>query len=79
MLALHPDDPPFSLLGLPRVVCSKKDVEDIVRSIDSPANGLTLCTGSFGAGHKNDLVDIADTFAGRINFVYLRNVKRNEV
>jgi mannonate dehydratase len=77
-MAIHPDDPPFSLLGLPRVVSSKQDVEQIVRSVDSRSNGLTLCTGSFGAGYKNDLVDITRNFANRINFVHLRNVMRNE-
>ena len=77
-MALHPDDPPFSLLGLPRVVSNKKDVEQILNTIDSPSNGITLCTGSFGAGYKNDLVDITEKFAERINFVHLRNVVRNE-
>ena len=78
LMAIHPDDPPFSLLGLPRVVSNKLDVEQILNTADSPSNGLTLCTGSFGAGYKNDLVDIAETFAGRVNFVHLRNVIRNE-
>jgi mannonate dehydratase len=77
-MAIHPDDPPFSLLGLPRVVSNKKDVEQILNTVDSPSNGLTLCTGSFGAGYKNDLVDITNNFACRINFVHLRNVVRNE-
>lgn len=76
-LAIHPDDPPFSLLGLPRVVSSKSDIEAILKSIDSPFNGLTLCTGSLGAGFNNDLVDMAESFAGKINFVHLRNVVRN--
>ncbi|MGD1044596.1 MAG: mannonate dehydratase [Bacteroidota bacterium] len=78
LMAIHPDDPPFSLLGLPRVVSNKEDVEQIFSTVDSPSNGLTLCTGSFGAGYKNDLVDIAEKFAGKINFVHLRNVVRNE-
>ncbi len=76
-MAIHPDDPPFSLLGLPRIVGSKNDVEKILNAVDSPFNGLTLCTGSFGAGIKNDLADIAKTFAPKINFVHLRNVNRN--
>jgi mannonate dehydratase len=59
-------------------VSTKKDIEQILLAADSPFNGLTLCTGSFGAGYKNDLVDIAETFARRINFVHLRNVVRNE-
>jgi mannonate dehydratase len=78
LLAIHPDDPPFSLLGLPRVVSNKNDIEQILSTIDSPSNGITLCTGSFGAGYKNDLVDMTEKFAGRINFVHLRNVARNE-
>ena len=76
-MAIHPDDPPWSLLGLPRVVRNQDDVEAILGAVDSPANGLTLCTGSFGAGHANDLVSMAGRFAGRINFVHLRNVARN--
>lgn len=76
-MAIHPDDPPWSLLGLPRVVRNSDDVERILGVIDTPSNGITLCTGSFGAGHANDLVDMATRFAGRINFVHLRNVSRN--
>jgi len=76
-MAIHPDDPPWSLLGLPRVVRNEEDVEAILAISGSPANGITLCTGSFGAGHDNDLVEMAKRFAGRINFVHLRNVSRN--
>lgn len=76
-LAIHPDDPPWPLLGLPRVVSNKHDVEQLLRVNESAHNGLTLCTGSFGAGIENDLVDIARSFAERINFVHLRNVTRN--
>jgi len=77
-LAIHPDDPPFSLLGLPRVVSSKNDLKQIVNIKDTPHNGLTLCTGSLGSGFHNDLVDIAKTFAPKVNFIHLRNVIRNE-
>ncbi|MGA7160947.1 MAG: mannonate dehydratase [Bacteroidota bacterium] len=76
-MAIHPDDPPWSLLGLPRVVRNQTDVDQILGVIDSPANGLTLCTGSFGAGYQNDLVEMAERFARKINFVHLRNVARN--
>jgi mannonate dehydratase len=76
-LAIHPDDPPWSLLGLPRVVSNKDDIRQILSVVDSPANGLTLCTGSLGAGIKNDLVDITGSFAQRINFIHLRNLNRN--
>jgi mannonate dehydratase len=59
-------------------VGNRQDLEQILKVIDSPANGLTLCTGSFGADIKNDLVDICERFAKRINFIHLRNVTRND-
>jgi mannonate dehydratase len=77
-MALHPDDPPWPLLGLPRVVSNKQDVEQVLGVVDSPSNGITLCTGSFGAGIQNDLVDMAESFAKRVNFIHLRNVTRSE-
>lgn len=77
-MVIHADDPPWSLLGLPRIVGNKEDIEHLLKTIDSPHNGLTLCTGSFGASTKNDLVHLAQTFADRINFIHLRNVKRND-
>jgi mannonate dehydratase len=73
-MAIHPDDPPFSLLGLPRIVSNIKDATELCQVVDSPSNGITLCTGSFGAGYSNDLVEIAHKLAHRINFVHLRNV-----
>lgn len=76
-MAIHPDDPPWSLLGLPRIVSNKGDIVQILSVIDTPANGLTLCTGSFGASINNDLVDMAESFAKRINFIHLRNLTRN--
>jgi mannonate dehydratase len=76
-MAIHPDDPPWSLLGLPRVVRNAADVEGILGVVDTPSNGITLCTGSFGAGQANDLVEMATRFAGRVNFIHLRNVSRN--
>jgi len=77
LMAIHPDDPPWSLLGLPRVVRNESDVEAILGASESPSNGLTFCTGSFGAGYRNNLVAMAKKFSGRINFVHLRNVARN--
>jgi mannonate dehydratase len=77
LLGIHPDDPPRSLLGLPRVVSNASDVEQLLRVKDTPSNGITLCTGSFGAGIKNDVPGMAERFARRINFVHLRNVTRN--
>jgi mannonate dehydratase len=76
-MAIHPDDPPFSLLGLPRIVGNKEQLKQILSAVDSPYNGLTLCTGSLGAGYKNDLVDITKSFANKVNFVHLRNLRRN--
>ncbi|MCX6133193.1 MAG: mannonate dehydratase [Ignavibacteriales bacterium] len=76
-LAIHPDDPPFPLLGLPRIVSNKRDVEQILAAYDSTSNGITLCTGSFGAGMKNDLQELTELFAPRINFIHLRNVTKD--
>jgi mannonate dehydratase len=76
-LAIHPDDPPRSILGLPRIVSNRRDVEQILAAYDSPSNGITLCTGSFGAGLNNDLQELTDLFAPRINFIHLRNVTKD--
>lgn len=78
LMGIHPDDPPRSLLGLPRVVGSKQDIKQIISAVDSVNNGITFCTGSFGAGYNNDLIDMAKTFAHRVNFIHLRNLTRNE-
>ncbi len=75
-LAIHPDDPPRPLLGLPRVVGSAEDLYAIFAGCESPASGLTLCTGSLGAGVGNDLPAIARQFASRIYFAHLRNVAK---
>ncbi len=75
-LAIHPDDPPRPLLGLPRIASSTEDIQFILEAHPSPANGLTLCTGSLGAGPDNDVVEIARRFADRICFAHLRNVKK---
>lgn len=76
-LAIHPDDPPWPLLGLPRAVSTLQDAEEIVQSVASPSNGLTFCTGSFGAAHGNDLPMMAEKLAHRVNFLHIRNVKRD--
>jgi mannonate dehydratase len=75
-LAIHPDDPPWSLFGLPRVVSTAEDARSILASIDSPANGLTFCVGSYGARADNDLLAMVNEFASRIHFVHLRQVMR---
>lgn len=77
-LAIHADDPPFSLFGLPRIVSTAADVRAILGAVDVPENGLTLCTGSFGARADNDLPAIAREFAAQIHFAHLRNVTREE-
>ena len=78
LMAIHPDDPPRSLLGLPRVVGNKNDIRAILTAYNSLSNGLTFCSGSLGAGIKNNLVDIAKSFADKIHFVHLRNLTRNK-
>ena len=75
-MAIHPDDPPRSLMGLPRIVSSAEDIEFILNAVPSPANGLTLCAGSLGAGAQNDVPAIARRFAPRIFFAHLRNVAK---
>ncbi|MCB0747374.1 MAG: mannonate dehydratase [Ignavibacteriae bacterium] len=77
-MAIHPDDPPWSLLGLPRIVSNKNDLGQIINAANSPFNGITFCAGSLGASIKNDLLDIVKSLSDRINFIHLRNVKRNE-
>ena len=76
VLAIHPDDPPFSLFGLPRVVSTAQDARAIIESIPSTSNGLTLCAGSYGARSDNDLVAMVHEFGPSIHFVHLRNIRR---
>lgn len=74
-LAIHPDDPPFPIFGLPRVVCNAADARALITAVKSPSNGITLCTGSYGASRQNDLVAMAKELASDIHFAHLRNVK----
>lgn len=76
-LTIHPDDPPFSLLGLPRVMSTTDDVRYLLNQVDVPANGLCFCTGSFGARPDNNLVEMVQQFADRIHFIHLRSVKKD--
>ena len=78
LMAIHPDDPPRPLLGLPRIVSNENDITELLGTVDSIANGLTFCTGSFGAGPANEPTRMAERFARRINFVHLRNVRKND-
>jgi mannonate dehydratase len=79
-MAIHPDDPPRPIFGLPRIVKNRDDLKRLLSIVDVPANGLTLCSGSLGADCKNDIVALVREFAGlgRIHFAHLRNVKVNE-
>jgi len=76
-LAIHPDDPPWPLMGMPRVFSTLEDALFITGAMDSPANGITLCTGSLGALYSNDPGSMAERLAGRIHFGHLRNVCRD--
>ncbi|MCF8486138.1 MAG: mannonate dehydratase [Rhodobacteraceae bacterium] len=76
-LCVHPDDPPRDILGLPRIVSDAEDIRFILNAVDSPANGLTFCTGSLGANPANDLPAMAREFAGRTHFAHLRNVRKD--
>jgi mannonate dehydratase len=75
-LAIHPDDPPFSIFGLPRIASTGEDLDAILSAVDSPANGITFCTGSLGAHPANDLPALFRHVAPRVHFLHLRNVRR---
>ena len=77
-MALHPDDPPMPLLGLPRVVSTDADIQYVLQSVDSAHNGLCFCVGSYASNEGNRVEEMAERHAGRTNFVHLRNVRRTD-
>jgi len=77
-LAIHPDDPPFDILGLPRIVNKQEDYDFILGEVPGSSNGVCFCTGSLGANPNNDLVDMAQKIGDKVHFIHLRNTKRDE-
>lgn len=76
-MAIHPDDPAWPIFGLPRIVKNKEDIEKLLKAVDKPHNGITLCTGSLGTNPNNDICEIIKAAKGRIPFAHIRNLKYN--
>ncbi|RYJ44972.1 mannonate dehydratase [Flavobacterium beibuense] len=78
-MTIHPDDPPYPILGLPRIVSNKDDFEYIINEVKDDFNGVCFCTGSLGAGSHNDIPEIFETVKHRVYFIHLRNVKKDKL
>lgn len=77
-MTIHPDDPPYPILGLPRIASNKADLEFIIQGVNKEHNGICFCTGSLGAGAKNNITDIFEAVKHRVYFIHLRNVKKDQ-
>lgn len=76
-MAIHPDDPAWSVFGLPRIIINKENILKMMKMVDNPHNGVTFCAGSYGTNLKNDLPDIIRSLKGRVHFAHIRNLKFN--
>lgn len=77
-MAIHPDDPAWSVFGLPRIIINKENILRMMKMVDNPHNGVTFCTGSYGTSLKNDLPDMIRSLKGRIHFAHIRNLRFND-
>ena len=76
-MAIHPDDPAWSVFGLPRIIINKENILRMMKMVDNPHNGVTFCSGSYGTNLKNDMPDMIRSLKGRIHFAHVRNLKFN--